>query len=68
MNDRDLMNLCFSFLIDGGTEKTPMTAEDAAYTLKQWQEEGGELAEDTKDLSPTRFADAWNTVLNCLQH
>ena len=59
MNQGDLMNLCFSCLIDGTGEHAPITLEDAAYTLQCWQEEGCELAED---LTAEEFMDAWNHV------
>ncbi len=62
MNDGDLMNLCFSCLIDGTGEHKPITREEAEYTLKCWQEEGNELAEETEDLTAERFMDAWNQV------
>ena len=62
MNHGDLMNLCFSCLIDGTGEHAPITLEEAAYTLQCWQEEGNELAEETKDLTAQEFMDAWNHV------
>lgn len=58
----DLMNLCYSCLIDGTGEHEPITLEEAAYTLQCWQEEGNELAEDTKDLTAQEFMNAWNHV------
>ena len=62
MNQGDLMNLCFSCLIDGTGEHAPITLDEAAYTLQCWQEEGGELAEETADLTAEGFMDAWNHV------
>ena len=62
MNHGDLMNLCFSCLIDGAGEHAPITLEEAAYTLRCWQEEVGELAEETADLTAETFMDAWNQV------
>ena len=62
MKQGDLMNLCFSCLIDGTGEHAPITLEEAAYTLQCWQEEGGELAEETADLTAEEFMDAWNHV------
>ena len=62
MNDSDLMNLCFSCLIDTTGENRSITLEDAEYPLQCWQEEGGELAEETADLTAEEFMDAWNHV------
>ena len=62
MKKDDLMNLCFSCLIDTCGEQAPITLEEAAYTLRCWQDEGNELAEDTKDLTADEFMKAWNAV------
>ena len=62
MNQGDLMNLCYSCLIDGTGEHAPITLEEAAYTLQCWKEEGNELAEETADLTAEEFMDAWNHV------
>ena len=62
----DLMNLCYSCLIDGTGEHAPITLDEAAYTLQCWQEEGNELAEETKDLTAQEFMDAWNQVFYLL--
>ena len=66
MNHGDLMNLCYSCLIDGTGEHAPITLDEAAYTLRSWQEEGNELAEETADLTPKEFMDAWNHVFYLL--
>ena len=62
MKHGDLMNLCFSCLINGCGEHKPITLDEAAYTLQCWQDEGSELAEDTKDITAEEFMDAWNQV------
>ena len=63
MKQGDLMNLCFSCLIDGGGEHVPITLDEAAYTLQCWQDEG--LAMD--GLTPEAFMMAWNNVLRQLK-
>ena len=62
MDQDDLMNLCFSCLIDGTGEHSPITVEEAVYTLQCWQEEGSELADETAGLTAEEFMDAWNQV------
>ena len=62
------MNLCFSCLIDGCGVHTPITLEEAAYTLQCWKDEASELADDTAELTAEEFMNAWNRVfwlLNC---
>ena len=66
MEDNELMNLCFSCLIDGCGEQKPITREEAEYTLRCWQEEGNELAEETTGLTADQFMDAWNQVYTYL--
>ena len=63
MEKDDLMNLCFSCLIDGCGEHHPITVEEAEYTLECWKEERNELAEETESLSAKDFMMAWNAVL-----
>ena len=58
----DLMNLCFSCLIDGCGEHKPITYEEAAHTLQCWRDEGGELAQETAGVNTEEFMDAWNQV------
>ncbi len=62
MRHNDLMNLCFSCLIDGCGEHRPITPDEAGYTLRCWREKGNELAEETEGLTAQEFADAWNEV------
>lgn len=62
MEKGELMNLCYSCLIDGCSEHKPITKEEAEYTLKCWQKEGNELASETADLSADEFMQAWNSV------
>lgn len=62
MKHTDLMNLCFSCLIDGCGEHKPIALEEAAYTLRCWREEGAELAEETEGVTAQEFMDAWNQV------
>ena len=66
MNHDDLMNLCYSCLIDGTSEHRPITLEEAEYTLQAWKEEGDELAEETKGLAAEKFMNAWNHAFSCL--
>lgn len=58
MNRADLLNLCYSCLIDGGTASAPITTEEAAYTLRAWIDE--EII--PAGLTAEEFADAWNCV------
>lgn len=67
MTQNDLANLCFSCLMDGSTDPAPITLDDAAYTLRCWREQGGELAAQTKDLTPEAFMTAWNNTLDMLR-
>ena len=60
MTNEDLMNLCYSCLIDGTGEHKPITLEEAEYTLQAWKEEGNELEEETKGLTAYEFMTAWN--------
>ena len=62
----DLMNLCYSCLIDGTAEHRPISLEEAGYTLQCWKEEGNELAEETEGLTADEFMKAWNQVFSCL--
>ena len=62
MERSELMNLCYSCLIDGYGEHGFITVEDAKYTLRCWREEGNELAAEIKDLSADEFMKAWNAV------
>lgn len=62
MKKAELMNLCYSCLIDGTGEHKLITLEEAEYTLKCWQDEGNELAEETKGLTAEEFMGAWNIV------
>ena len=66
MEKSDLMNLCFSCLIDGTSEQRPISLEEAEYTLECWKEEGNELADETKGLTAEEFMKAWNQVLSYL--
>ena len=66
MKQGDLMNLCYSCLIDGCGEHKPITLEEASYTLHCWQVEGGELAQETADLTAEDFMDTWNHVFYML--
>ena len=61
-NQGDLMNLCFCCLIDGTGEHSPITLEEAAYTLQCWKEENSELADETAGLTAEELMDAWNQV------
>ena len=66
MKENDLMNLCYSCLIDGTSEHKQITLEEAAYTLHCWKEEGNELAEEIKELTSYELLNAWNRVFSCL--
>lgn len=63
MTHSDLINLCASCLLDGTGEHAPITIEEAAYTLRCWKEEGGELAEDTANLTAEDLVNAWNSII-----
>ena len=62
MKHDELVNFCYSCLIDGGGEHSPITLEEAEYTLRCWREEENELANDTADLTAPEFMSAWNSV------
>ncbi len=66
MKKGDLMNLCFSCLIDGIGEHAPISLEEAKYTLECWKQEGTELAEEVRGLSAEEFMKAWNRVFSYL--
>ncbi len=68
MEKSELMNLCYSCLIDGCGEHKPITKEEAEYTLNCWQEEGNELSEETEGLTADEFMKAWNAVYAELMH
>ena len=61
-----LSNLCFSCLMDGGTEKEPITLEDAAETLEAWRAEDPEILEGLEDVTPEQFRQAWNETVEYL--
>lgn len=63
MTYTDLLNFCFTALIDGGTDTAPITEEEAAYTLQCWQEEENEIAAETAGLTAEEFAAAWNETV-----
>ena len=63
MKQSDLDNLVYSFIIDGASDDQMMTIPEAAYTLNEWQQEGGELAEQTADVSAKQLSETWNRVL-----
>ena len=66
MKQGDLMNLCYSCLIDGCGEHKPITLAEASYTLQCWKVEGSEFME-TDGLTPEAFMMAWNEVLQQLR-
>ena len=59
MNKRDLMNLCYSAIIDGGNTKEPLTRETAIDTICNWIEE--DIL--TEYIEPSYFARIYNSVL-----
>ena len=61
-----LSNLCFSYLMDGGTEKESITLEDAAETLEAWRAEDPEILEGLEDVTPEQFRQAWNETVGYL--
>ena len=67
MKQDELMNLCYSCLIDGTEDHAPITLEDASYTLRRWQEEDADLAQDTADLTAEEFMNAWNQVFSIMR-
>lgn len=56
----ELYNFCFCSLLDGGTDHTPLTLEDAAYNLECIREYGSELPEE---VTPEMFMHAWNETI-----
>ena len=66
MTQGGLTSLCYSCLIDGASEHVPITLEEAAYTLRCWQEEGNELAQEAESLNAETFMDAWNHAIRAL--
>ena len=68
MKECDLINLCYSCLIDGAGDHAHITLEEAAYTLKCWADEGGELADETAGLTAEEFTIAWNQVFRALHN
>ena len=60
MSHAELMNIVFSCLMDGGSEKSPITESDARYTIECWKSEGIEWA---NTITPKQFVDAWNDVI-----
>ena len=63
MKQSDLDNLCYSFIFGDDGSHHVMTIPEAAYTLNEWQQEGGELAEQTADVSAKQLSETWNRVL-----
>ena len=59
----DLLNLCHACIMDGATDKEPLTMDGAACMLESWHTEGGELAADTVDVTPAALMTAWNETL-----
>ena len=59
MQRGELMNLCYSCLIDGTGEHNPITMEEAEYTIDGWQGDGI----DIDGLTPEALMSAWNEVL-----
>ena len=57
----EVWNLAYSGFIDGTSSHDPITLEEAAYTIKCWQEEGSEIA-DIEGLTPETYMEAWNSV------
>ena len=61
-----LENICYSMIIDGSNDHTPMTTADAAVTIAEWIKEGGELAFEAEHVTVKRLADTYNYVLENL--
>ena len=67
MDYEELMNLCACALMDGGTERRELTLDEARATLESWAEEGGDLAEETRDLTPEALKEAWEFCLDLME-
>ena len=67
MDYEELMNLCACALMDGVTERREITLDEARATLEAWAEEGGELAEGTRDLEPEILMEAWNFCVDLME-
>lgn len=61
MND-SLTNFVASMMY--GEELEPMTIEEAAYTIKQWEAEGLEIPEC---VTPESYSDEWNSQLKAIK-
>ena len=59
----DLYNLCFCALLDGGTDHTPLTLEDAIYNMKNMQQD---LDDFPAGITPEQFMTAWNNTIKYL--
>ena len=68
MTKADVANLCYSTIIDGGTDDTPMTVECAEITLHEWKNEDEDFAKDFAELSPEEFTETYNEVLAYFHH
>jgi len=62
MKREDLLNWCYSCLIDGGGEHEPITLDDAAYTLECWRTEDADVRKALEGVTPEAFMMAWNDV------
>lgn len=59
----DLYNFCFCCLLDGGTEKIPLTLPDAEYEIACMRDDFPEIIEG---ITPEQFMTVWNETLSCL--
>ena len=56
----DIMSFVCTMLLDGGCDRSPITEEDASYTMKEWDKEGVEYPESMEAVD---LAYAWNTAV-----
>lgn len=66
MFSANLLNHCYSCLIDGSSTRQHITTEDAVYTLLAWYEEDPDLIYSIGDPLPSEFRDCWNMVCDAL--
>lgn len=55
----EIYNFCYSCLIGGGCERTPMTEDEAAYNMREWEADGVRLPRVTAEC----LAEIWNEIL-----
>ena len=59
----DLYNLCFCALLDGSTDHTPLTLEDANYNMETMRQD---MDNFPSGITPEQFMTAWNNTIKYL--